>query len=519
MFLSLIWNAGLWLIVKQDIIAICARWASQTHLEVDDIASLPLFKNTLVLSHSEYNKAAPKNLEALLRCFLWFCNKANPNGQNRRRLEETSLTEACSGAVVITRPPEIFTVFYIPTHTGPRSKIFAIFDSHPRPSKGALGASFVLFSTLADTSDYITSLLQIEQSLFFGSLQWEAQLLSHYSGHIFLARNSDDGKMDDMGSMYDANMEVLKLKSRLLDADEISRGLRNEISALYGQLAKLADTPVVKHAHEAENPFRRRETEGPRKSRSPVAGPSNYFDASVKHGSSSSKELSRYNNRQSFSGSKTDHDEAGLGDWQRTELGREQSDWEVARRAQEELDREHIELISQMDRLKGMAQVLFECPICFETHPEDFVAQIDACRHKLCRNCMKRFMTSKLEEHRYPILCPICQTTENVKDPGGTRALSSLFYLHSSGCLRGPCGHAMIIVFLPRRLILRVATTHELLFCSYHTWPSGTARADRGAICSLDWTGTFSIFDCSQLSQVRLSSFAHSCWASTSFIF
>jgi hypothetical protein len=48
-------------------VAICARWESQLHLEVDDIAALPIFKNTLVLQFSEYKKAESSNFTALLR--------------------------------------------------------------------------------------------------------------------------------------------------------------------------------------------------------------------------------------------------------------------------------------------------------------------------------------------------------------------------------------------------------------------------------------------------------------------
>ena len=313
-------------------------------------------------------------------------------------------------------------MFHILTHSRPCSSVFAVFDSHPRPAKGVTGASFVLFSTLADTSDYITGLLQIDPSLLSGSLQWEAQLLSHYSGHFFLASNNYNVTVDDMRSMYDANMEILELKSRLLDAEERNRTLSSENSALHDRVSQLEDASFFKYARAAESSFWERETGGLGRSRSPVAGPSNYREASVMDTTLSPKHIDNGSNSNKNKG-RHDHDEATLENRVDTEPDEEQASWDAARRVQEELDREHIELSSQMARLKDMAQVLFECPVCFETHPEDFVAQIDACRHKLCRRCMRGFVTSKLEEHRYPILCPICQTKENVKDAGGTRIL------------------------------------------------------------------------------------------------
>ena len=108
-----------------------------------------------------------------------------------------------------------------------------------------------------------------------------------------------------------------------------------------------------------------------------------------------------------------------------TELDTEKTNLEAARRIQEEFDREHIELSSQMARLRAEHQLL-ECPICFEIPHEDAVAKINACQHKICRKCMKGFVISKLEERRYPIVCPICQTVK-VEDPGGTRTLSPYF--------------------------------------------------------------------------------------------
>ena len=49
------------------------------HLEVDEIASLPLFENTLALSFSEYNQAESQKFAALLRYFIPCCYQRNLN--------------------------------------------------------------------------------------------------------------------------------------------------------------------------------------------------------------------------------------------------------------------------------------------------------------------------------------------------------------------------------------------------------------------------------------------------------
>ncbi|KAF8479399.1 hypothetical protein JB92DRAFT_3044501 [Gautieria morchelliformis] len=383
-----------------EIVEICARWASQLHLEVDDIVALPMFKNTLVLQFSEHQTAESSNFTALLR-----------------HLERTSLKRAMSAAVVITRPPEIFTVFHVLTHTRRRSKIFAIFDPYPRPSKGVKGASFRLFATLAATSDYVTRLLQIDPCLLSGGLQWEAQLLNHYSGHIFLAGGSHNFHVNDSRSMYDANMDILDLRSILSDMEGRNKELTSENSALMKRVAQLEDASAVRQSH-TESSLWEKEIGGSGRPSSPVAGPSNHPQALKLETSSRAPNKAPSNIfRQIFSKSKGDSKAKLTNPFDHKER-QEEADWEVAWRAQEEFDREYNALSSETARLRDSAQVLLECPICFQTYHENFVAQIDSCRHKLCSGCMTQFVTTKLEEHRYPIICPICQARQDVKDPG-----------------------------------------------------------------------------------------------------
>jgi Ring finger domain len=53
-------------------------------------------------------------------------------------------------------------------------------------------------------------------------------------------------------------------------------------------------------------------------------------------------------------------------------------------------------------------QVLFMCGICFEEMPDDSIARPDPCGHTFCRECLRGHVTTCLEEHRFPILCPTC---------------------------------------------------------------------------------------------------------------
>jgi hypothetical protein len=51
---------------------------------------------------------------------------------------------------------------------------------------------------------------------------------------------------------------------------------------------------------------------------------------------------------------------------------------------------------------------LFECGICMEEMPDDSIARPDPCGHTFCRECLRQHVTTRLDEHRFPILCPTC---------------------------------------------------------------------------------------------------------------
>jgi hypothetical protein len=55
-------------------------------------------------------------------------------------------------------------------------------------------------------------------------------------------------------------------------------------------------------------------------------------------------------------------------------------------------------------------QTLFECGVCMETLPEDYVTLLDPCGHKFCRVCIRNYVCSKLTDRCFPILCPVCMT-------------------------------------------------------------------------------------------------------------
>jgi len=79
-----------------------------------------------------------------------------------------------------------------------------------------------------------------------------------------------------------------------------------------------------------------------------------------------------------------------------------------ATRLQNEFDKEDRALSAQRAVLAKSTQRLFECGICMEEMPDDSIARPDPCGHAFCRECLRGHVTARLNEHRFPILCPTC---------------------------------------------------------------------------------------------------------------
>ena len=79
-----------------------------------------------------------------------------------------------------------------------------------------------------------------------------------------------------------------------------------------------------------------------------------------------------------------------------------------ALRLQREYDDEDRALSVQRTQLAKSAQRLFECNICMEEMPVDSIARIDSCGHTFCRECLRGHVSARIDEHRFPVLCPTC---------------------------------------------------------------------------------------------------------------
>ncbi|KAH9985051.1 hypothetical protein BJV74DRAFT_775971 [Russula compacta] len=77
-----------------------------------------------------------------------------------------------------------------------------------------------------------------------------------------------------------------------------------------------------------------------------------------------------------------------------------------------ESDDEDSALSAQPNEPPKSPQPLVMCGICMDEMPENSIVRLDSCEHAFCRDCLRGHVTARLDEHRFPILCPSCTAGE-----------------------------------------------------------------------------------------------------------
>lgn len=332
----------------QEITAICAGWTNTSHLEVDDIFQVPLFKQTLDLVSTDYGRPGLDQFTEMLQ-----------------RL--TCMNTSC--AVIITRPPEIIACMKLVIDS---TDVFVIFDSHSRPTHPD-GAVFILNTSIRRTAAHLKRILPVDRRLLSDrSLQWEAQLLANFSGHTFVSRKPDIFPEHTIQTITESSLAILALRAEVSD-------LKLQISVLTSENKRLATAKQEgERLDQWANPFKHYNSPSGRWTRAlignAVAGPSRVADR---------------------------HSAKSIASWSK-EPGSDKKDWRARKKSPTpKITRRH-----------------FECRICMEEHIEDNVARIDSCGHSFCRDCVKEYVGFKLGENRFPILCPVCMTEHEEREPG-----------------------------------------------------------------------------------------------------
>ncbi|KZP12936.1 hypothetical protein FIBSPDRAFT_921759 [Athelia psychrophila] len=376
---------------SSEITSICSGWTSDRHLDVEDIQGIPIFDKALRLVQTKYGRPGANEFEGLLR-----------------ELQEIPLE--C--VAIITRPPEIISCVKI-TISG--KDVFAIFDSHSRPDYPD-GSGLILSTSVSGTAARLASILPLDPHLLeLTDMQWQVQLLANYSGHVFVPQDFDSGPEALTQSLIDSSLKILELQAEIFD-------LKSRNSALVSK-NKRHEADVK----ELRGPIGRRRARSKQRLRISSDCEGHLSDSSQE--TISSIGHSPTANKLHMPGSRTHHRDcqprptSGPSTSQNIDIGaqihidKEEQALALALRKQKQYDEEDLNLRAQRSHLLKLQQRFFKCGVCFDEQREDFIARLQPCGHEFCRDCIKGHVGSKLEEHRFPVICPSCMTSQ-MGEPG-----------------------------------------------------------------------------------------------------
>ncbi|KAF7308998.1 RING-type domain-containing protein [Mycena kentingensis (nom. inval.)] len=414
---------------SEEIISICSQWQSNGHLEVEEIAQVPLFERAFELNASIFGAPSLREFERVLSTLKSLHKHA---------------------AVCVTRPPEIVTIFKLEVDS---TDMFVIFDSHPRPTHPN-GAGFVVNSSIHATASHLDNLLAVDARLVADtSLQWQTQLLANFSGHFFIPKSSPVNTLEGMTqAVLESSLVALRLQAQVAELQSLNTALMRERTVLETDAQELREkylTVKAKYKSLAKGAPTYRDAAQPIASTSklpapPKEEPPKNLDAlEYFHNASNIQRPSRvppqsmdrliaqqmqmdvvseqFPPLSASSSRRRKNQDADF-----LLAAKMQSEWEQREREdairavekQREFEAEDMRLNAERAALQRMQQKVFSCPLCLEQLPEDDVAVLHGCKHKVCRGCMRGYVGSKLGDKIYPIYCPTCLADAATTDPG-----------------------------------------------------------------------------------------------------
>lgn len=391
------------------------------------------------------------------------------------RLKDMGQRMHRASCAVITRPPEIISCFYIPYKD---TCLYVIFDSHPRPNVHPNGAAFIIYAYAAAAASYLAELMAFDPALLAErGVQWQAQLLGHFSGHIFLAPPD----APDARSWEDAALEA---SLQLLSARAAATTRENELQSEITALRLLLDTSSIQEVRKRKTtrtiPLPPSPDLGSRPQPRKDGIISDLFErgsrafTSGENASSISREPSGSKARSPVTSRATSHSRAASygGDLGARANGSaaQASTSSAARwtpiiqepirppttRPSHVAGKTRPRSVTTQHATGHLAAVpvwscevratirrddstsTFRCGVCFDNHTLEDVAEVSECGHRYCRDCLHRYVVAQVEARVYPMKCPSCMVNTNDEHSGeaSSRADRSTLTNNRAQCSR-----------------------------------------------------------------------------------
>ena len=242
-------------------------------------------------------------------------------------------------------------------------------------------------------------------------LQWQAQLLGNYSGHVFVPYGVEMSTPTLWQAVLESSLAQLSMQAELADLRSQNDLLKSEQQRLESEIKEAQvrnrqQERRIQQLESASNSKIDRPSTPPRQPSSPSSSTRfSYHSSSSKASTSPSTSTSTF--ASSFAGSGFDRTLGRHGNPPTPPVDREDG-LMYAMRLQREFDDEDRALSVQRTQLTQSAQRLFGCSICMEEMPVDSIARIDSCGHTFCRECLRGHVSARIDEHRFPVICPTC---------------------------------------------------------------------------------------------------------------
>jgi hypothetical protein len=365
-----------------------------------------------------------------------------------------------SAVVIITRPPEIIACLKLRLAT---RNVFIIFDSHPR-STYPNGARIIVSPSIEGTARRLTELLPTVD-LPDSFLQWQAQLLANYRGHVFVPHGVETSAPTLWQAVLETSAAHLSMQAEIAELRSQNESLKGEQQRLESEIkeavAQSREQEMLIQQLQQQQQEQKRQNQQLRSS----SDSQKYFDdsfASPRQFSSLKRRSSiRRSSRASTStlnpfgpdsrsagssSSRAPHGRLGKPPTPPSDCDDSILSTTEARRLQNEFDTDRA-ISARLAELAKSPQRLFECGICMDEMPDDLIVRPDPCGHTFCRECLRGHVTARLNEHRFPILCPTCTAGKGKgkEAAGGTCCKRTVNFVLLSRCVSSEVSQSLAL--------------------------------------------------------------------------